>query len=47
MQKAIQRNLNYDKYVQFFAVAMEESWFYEIFFFKLIIVMVKEKKILL
>ena len=29
IRKTIQRNLNYDKYVQFFIAPMDEAWFHE------------------
>ena len=37
--------LNYNKNVQFLIAPMEETWFYERFFYKKVIVMVKIKNI--
>ena len=44
IRKTIQRNLNYDKYVQFVTSLTTEAWFFERLCFKVIIIMVKDKK---
>ena len=41
----MQKNLNYEKYVQFLIVPMEETWLYERLFFEMVIVMIKDLKI--